>query len=154
MSVTVETRKPPGVKEVQVIRIDGSRRTLNAGGKAVTLSITEDPLLLLYDGGENSLPQGLGVPLAMFESLPQVVERGGSTKLYVGLNGSSDLSLTAPPFWTVQKSLATPSDKPSICFTLTAPEVSSVREADFVVTLSDSQGRRRGELYYRSVLSK
>ncbi len=49
-----------GVHDVQVVRIDGGRRTLDAEGKGVTLSATEDPLLLLYEGGEKTLAKELG----------------------------------------------------------------------------------------------
>jgi hypothetical protein len=43
--------------------------------------------------------------------------------------------------------------KVAVDFTLTPPETSSVREADFTITLQDSAGKRRGELYFRSVIS-
>ena len=88
----------PGVKEVQVIRIDGSRRALNAGSKALTLTIGEDPLLLLYDCGESTLPPSLDAPLATLET-----PRGQTNTFTVRLSGAggSGIDLIAPPFWTV-----------------------------------------------------
>ncbi|HLQ46749.1 MAG TPA: hypothetical protein VK137_18540, partial [Planctomycetaceae bacterium] len=143
----------PGVEEVQVIRIDGSRRTLSANGQGITLSITEDPLLLLYESGENALAQALAAPFATLESPPPIARRG-STTLTVALNDASisDLDVITPPFWTVKKAQPgpAPDGKPCVRFTLTPPEASAVREADLVIQLRDSQGSRRGELYYRS----
>jgi len=37
-------------------------------------------------------------------------------------------------------------------FTLTPPRASSIREADFIVTL-DGKANRQGELYYRSPIA-
>jgi hypothetical protein len=142
----------PEVNEVQVIRTDGSRRTLHAGGKGITLSITEDPLLLLYAGSSRALAP-LYIPAAEVESPPAAVARRGSTTLTVALLKATadDVNLIAPPFWTVTKAPGKDS-KPSVRFTLTPPAASAVREADLIVTV-DVNGKRQGELYYRTPLS-
>jgi hypothetical protein len=71
----------------------------------------------------------------------------------VRLNGAAaeDLALVAPPFWTVKKTQTASGDgqPPSVRFTLSPPKASLVREVDLTVTLTDGQGNRRGELYYR-----
>ena len=66
----------PGVKRVEVVRIDGSRRVLHAGGKGVTLSVSEDPLLLLYDG-KAALADALEKPLAALQTPPAMVRAPG-----------------------------------------------------------------------------
>ena len=134
-----------GVKEIQVIRIDGSRRTLNADGKAITLTIGEDPLLLLYDGGDKTLPPSLGVPLAKLDAPPSALQRGTANTLTVTFNEAPP-DLIAPPFWTVSKS---PVEKKSVSFTATPPTASSAREGDFTIRLGD-----RGELYFRAPFSE
>jgi len=147
----------PGVKQVQVIRVDGRRRTLDAGGKGITLSMTEDPLLLLYDGGGAALAQALGTPAATLQA-PPAVARHGSATLTVVLNNAmpEGLGVVAPSFWKVQKVPATPGDggQPSVRFILTAPPASSIREADLLVTLDDARGNRQGELYTRLLLAE
>jgi hypothetical protein len=115
-----------GVKDVRVIRIDGSRRALDAGGKAVTLTVGEDPLLLLYDGGPAGLPEALAAPLARVEAGPKAASRRSPTTLTVALDGvdAGDVGLAAPPFWTVEKKLAAPAGGGSaatVVFTLTPP---------------------------------
>ena len=147
----------PGVKQVQVVRIDGGRRVIDAGGEGVALSITEDPLLLLYDGGVG-LAEALGTPNAALEAPPLTAARRGPTTLTVALNGASadDLDLIAPPFWKVKKEQAAPGKdgRLAVRFTLTPPAATAVREVDLIVTLGGAKGIRRGELYYRCPLSE
>ncbi len=70
----------PGAKAVQLIRIDGSRRTLNANSKAITLSVSEDPILLLYDGVA-PLAETLGTPTMTLTAPPATALRGSTTML-------------------------------------------------------------------------
>lgn len=44
---------------VEVVRIDGARRQYEPAGGALTLSVSDDPVLVLYDGGEDALPKKL-----------------------------------------------------------------------------------------------
>jgi hypothetical protein len=143
----------PGVNEVQVIRIDGSRRTLHAGGKGVTLTISEDPLLLLYDGGGDLAP-ALGAPLASLEPPPGAVAR--EVSVTVTPHSDVNLNLVAPPFWTVQKSPAPAGSdgKSSVQFAVAAPANSSVHTADLTVTLRDADARTVGELYWRAPVAR
>ncbi len=97
-----------GVGQVQIIRMDGSRRVVGAGQKSATLSVTEDPLLLICEGGPTGLPAALE-------------ERDGNRVVE---------------------------------FTFTPSAASAVREADRVVTFSDSKGTRCGELYLRCPLGE
>jgi hypothetical protein len=140
-----------GVEQVQVLRIDGSRRILHAAGKGITLSITEDPLLLLYDGGAALAPT-LGTPAATLQAPPRTVARRGPFTLTVALDRPSAdrVNLVAPPFWTVQKEPG----KGHVAFRLTPPKASSLREVDLLVTLDDAHGKRRGELYHRAVVEE
>ncbi len=144
----------PNVNDVEVIRIDGSHRRLNAGGKGLTLTASQDPLLLLYDGGAE-LPGVPGNPAASLVALPNALKgNGGSTELSVKLNDikADQVDLLAPPFWEVKK--AEQGNGSTIVFTLTSPKASSAREADLTVTLKDSAGARMGELYLRPPVSK
>ena len=80
--------------DVQVIRIDGSRRKLAAAGTGITLSITTDPLLLLYDGGDKELPAKLDAPLATIDSL---VATGAarSAPLHLGMHAAQHATIAA-----------------------------------------------------------
>ncbi|MDB5331703.1 MAG: hypothetical protein JWP03_2854 [Phycisphaerales bacterium] len=142
-----------GVNAVTVIRIDGSRRELDAGDEGVTLSITQDPLLLLYEGGPAGLPEALGTPLCTLTPVPAAPAGArGALKLSISTGGVSidQVGLLPPPFWTTEKS----PEKSAITFTATPPAGSAVREADFTVTINGPDGHRRGALYWRTVVGE
>ncbi|MBE3123962.1 MAG: hypothetical protein IMZ65_04090, partial [Planctomycetes bacterium] len=52
----------PGAGKVTLVGIDGRRSELEAGGKGLTLTVAEDPVLLLYESKEAPLPERLGTP--------------------------------------------------------------------------------------------
>jgi hypothetical protein len=139
--------------EVQVIRIDGSRRTLQAGDGGITLTITSDPLLLLYKGSENSLNGDLQKPAAALAAAPETVLRGSPISLDVSVQGKSlpEVALVAPPFWTVADSPVDISKQgvTKVRFVVTPPESTTAREVDLVVKVKNSQGSLQGELYHR-----
>ncbi|HSI35881.1 MAG TPA: hypothetical protein VK986_20025, partial [Tepidisphaeraceae bacterium] len=71
----------PGVKSVDVIRIDGVRRTLTPAGDgaSVTLTVSEEPLLLLYDEPQPAdLPAALAAAAAAARvtEFPKTAKRG------------------------------------------------------------------------------
>lgn len=138
------------VQQVEVIRLDGTHRKLNAGGKGITLTVDEDPLLLLYDG-TTQLADSLGEPAAQVTAMPKEIIRGGSADVTVELRGAKadSVELVPPPFWHVKKKIG--SD--SIVFTASVPESSAVRAADMTVALSDGKGGRSGELYLRPAVA-
>jgi len=125
----------PGVQQVEVIRVDGTHRSLNANGKGITLTVDGNPLELLDDGA------------ASITAIPDGIVRGGSTDVTVALKDAAaeNVDLAPPPFWQVKK---TPGDG-TVTFSITAPAVSSVREADMIVTIGDGKGGKVGELYLR-----
>ena len=148
----------PGVKDVEVIRVDGSHRTLHAGSRAITLSITEDPLLLLYDEGENLLPSELKSSTASLDTPLKSVSRGSPISLTVSLQSEppQSVDLVAPPFWTVKKSPSQPDKNgpPAIHFNVSPPASTAVREVDLVIKLTNAQGQRQGELSHRILISE
>jgi hypothetical protein len=135
-----------GVKQVEVIRIDGSRRMLNAGEKSVTLSVTTDPILLLYDGGPATLPDALAALSAKIEVGPKSATRVAPMKLTVttGETPADQVNMVAPPFWKVERSSA---NAGKIDFTLTPPAATEAHHADLTVRIGNS-----GELYWRTPL--
>ncbi len=138
----------PGVNEVNVVRIDGQRRAFDAGGKGITLTINEDPILLTYVGGPESLPEELGAPAITLASAPASIVRTEKTTVEVTVNdGSADaVTLAAQPFWTVEKEAAAGN---AARFVLTAPAESEIRELDTSITLTNAAGKPAGEIYYR-----
>ncbi|HOD84034.1 MAG: hypothetical protein BWX88_01257 [Planctomycetes bacterium ADurb.Bin126] len=142
-----------GAEDVLVVRIDGSRRTLKARGGSVTLSINEDPLLLLYKReaqgsvSQAKLPELL-LPAAAWDDPPRTISTTGPTTLGVKLGqglAASQVELIAPPFWSVKKEST---DASLVRFTLTPPPDTGARECDLAVRIGPPDAPR-GELYLR-----
>ncbi|MCW8131024.1 MAG: hypothetical protein KIS92_11800 [Planctomycetota bacterium] len=135
-----------GVKEVQAIRIDGRRSALNAGGKGLTLTVGEDPLLLSY-AGPAELPKALGEPAISLARMPAALVRGMPGTLE--LAGAADpklVSVVAPFGWKVEAG-------EGLRYTVATPETSAVREGDLLVRLSNAEGAAIAELACRPVIT-
>ena len=143
----------PGVKEVEVVCIDGRHSKLTVADGAVTLSASDDPLLILYSGGEKTLPAALAAPRATIKSPSVAIARGGPAKLIVV--GREDVDVHAPPFWTVAEPqpVKYADGASGLRFTITPPADTAVREAEFIITLR-AAGGPCGELYYRARVSE
>lgn len=134
-----------GVKEVQLVRIDGSRRVLQADSTDLTVSVGEEPLLLLYRAG-GALAAALTPPAATLEPLPKTLSRKEPSELTVFTKTFplTGIELDAPPSWKwASKGLR---------FSVTPPASTAAREAAFTVTLTDANGLRRGELWAHAPL--
>lgn len=136
----------PGVKQVEVIRIDGGRRTLNAHENSVTLSVTTDPMLLLYDGGPATLPEALGKPAATIEEGPKTVSRRELFKLTVAVAKplGAEVNIRTPRFWVYEGGSSSNGKE---TFRVIPPTATEAHQVDFTVRLDDS-----GELYWRAPL--
>jgi len=140
-----------GVKEVEIIRIDGQIDKLNANGKGITLTIEEDPVLVMYEGG-GKLADKLGTPAMELVNAPKSLVQGKTATFDVRLNeGTPDqVSLQTPPNWSVKKAAGKDADgKQLVSFTVGSPENSEVREADMTVAMAGSGGTPVGEVFYR-----
>jgi len=138
----------PGVEHVRVIRIDGSTRELQAARKGLTLSLNDDPLLLLYESKEAGLAQELGKPAARLAAASVSASRSKGVVVEVQTEeGALPVELKAPPQWTVARS-SVEGAAHRVRFTLTPPKSSAIRQLDLIAPLGDAASRR-GELYLR-----
>ncbi len=138
-----------GVGEVKVIRIDGTVSAMNAGGRGLTLTINEDPLILLFDGGPAMLADTLGKP--------SVKLAGASDRFVGGVEGHVDFALSgatpeqvsfkAPPLWKVERETMETPDGQQLRFRFTVPKASAAREADLTLNIASPNGG--GALFFR-----
>lgn len=143
----------PGVDDVKVTKIDGSIKRLNAGKKGITLSVSEEPLLIEYAGGQAALPANLGEPEIQLSNISEMVVAGEKSGFDVVLNNVSEkqTELKLPPFWTSESNLTTDAKgRKVVRYTFQIPAQSTVREADVAVILKDEAGNAKGELSFRS----
>lgn len=141
-----------GVSEVEVTRLDGQKRLFDANGRGITLTINEDPVLLTYKGGPNTLPNALGKPAIALGAAPASIVRTEKSVVDVIVNdgAAENVTLTAQPFWTVQKESA---GNNNARFVLVAPAETNVRELDTSITLNGANGKPVGEIYYRPAVT-
>ena len=132
----------PGVNQVKLIRIDGSSAQLNAQGKGLTLSLAEEPLLLLFASNTLQLAPNLLPPQFTVSGPIDPVIKGGAGRLSIKCSGVSpdEISLVTPPFWTVRKSGVSGD---VVSFDLSAPEHTTAREGRAIAQLKNGAG----ELY-------
>lgn len=134
-----------GVGEVTAIRIDGSRRSFDAARAGVTLTVAEDPVMLLYEGGPGELPENLAAPLAKIEgATPSKVSRKQGFEIAVKLDGATEAKLIAPPFWAVERSAG----DGRVAFKITPAADTTAHQADLTITIVNGGGH--GELYWRA----
>jgi hypothetical protein len=119
-------------------------------GRGSRLTVNEDPLLVLYAGGESALPEKLGEPLAKIDNPPATVKPGAVVSLAVALHGISaqDLDCVTPPFWITAKL------RGSANISVAPPVGSSVREEDVTIRLHNAQGAICGELYFHAPVAR
>ena len=131
----------PGVDKVTIIDIDGRRSELNAAGKGLALTVTEDPVLLLYEGGAGELPDKLGASPVRITSLPEGLIKGVASRLSVSFANDRTVELIGPPTWTIRNEGSDGSGQSSVstCF-ITVPQTSNAREGSLVVKLKDGSG--------------
>jgi hypothetical protein len=141
------------VDAVKVTKLDGSIETMTAGKKGITLSITEDPVLIEYQGGPRALPAMLGKAEIELGNRNGEIVAGEEGELDVILNNipEEQVELKLPPFWTSGSRVITDSDgRKIIRYTFRIPSQSTVREANIAVLLKDKDNSIKGELSFRS----
>ncbi|HCE46320.1 MAG TPA: hypothetical protein DET40_22470 [Lentisphaeria bacterium] len=128
-----------GVGKVKLIRIDGSSVELDAQGKGLHLTISEDPILLFFDSADMKLAEKLENPSLKLNDTFDPVVKGSSQKISFTAEGvrPDDISFVAPPFWTVGKAEVSGKE---ISFNVTAPAVTGTRKAKMLVSFKNKDG--------------
>ncbi len=146
----------PGAKEVRLIEIDGLQVILDAASEGLTVTVSEEPILLLYDGGASSLALELGKPAASLLAAPSAVSRRDGARLVFDKVSTENLLevKTGSPL-TVTASLMSGADHSSVPLhmTITPPAPSSVRASGVSIMLQDAQGKLRGRLRFQSPIT-
>lgn len=144
----------PGTREATVIGVDGRTRTVRAD-RGIPLSVSADPLMVVYENSEPSLAESLPASPVTFDPPASLPSERSTITVRAAADVAPRVSLEAPPFWTVERAgLSTTDGESEITFGLVPPKPTSVREVELVVTHADDDGHRRGEQRYRIPLTK
>lgn len=121
--------------EVQLVHVEGRRSKLVADARgAITLSVREDPVLLLYQGGPSAtLPEQMGKPAVQIAALPESFVRGEKAQVTL-TTALESMTLIAPLGWDVQRS----GTQGSVTFSITPAVTSKVREGELVIRAGPS----------------
>ncbi|HMP76988.1 MAG TPA: sugar-binding protein [Kiritimatiellia bacterium] len=116
-----------GVREVDVVRIDGSRRGLDAAGRGLTLDIGEDPVLLLYTQAAGELPERLDAPALRLASELRPAVKGAQVEFELAGEGlvPEVLAVQGPPGWPLRVAAA---GAGRVRLSVTVPEATKARE--------------------------
>ncbi|HEY5793212.1 MAG TPA: sugar-binding protein [Chthoniobacterales bacterium] len=158
MKQTVDAFVPlPGVKAVRLIHLDGSERTLDAGGKGVTLRVGEEPQLLLYSSAEKELAPELPPPALSLAELPASMVEGNRAQItvQVAADEKGAVTLAPPPGWKTAPGRETPgaNGRRTVVFDVEVPAGIEAREASMAILLQEKGREPGGELSFRVPLA-
>jgi len=134
----------PGKQNVELVRLDGSRATLANAAGGVTVSLSTEPIMLLYRAEKQGLAPALGTTAVSLAETPDAVSEGKTAAFSLEGEGLKAESLRAvgPPLWKVALKQA---GRGRVECTVQAPHSTPAREARFYVQLVAS-GDLVGEL--------
>jgi hypothetical protein len=122
----------PAGRDVELVRLDGSRATLHSADGGVTLTLSAEPVLLFYQESKQGLADALKPPALTLAAVPAAIGPGAAAAFTVqgqGLTAQS-LRVLPPPLWTV--SVQPSGDHQATC-AVRAPGATTAREARFYV---------------------
>ncbi|MBL7223732.1 MAG: hypothetical protein ISS72_07765 [Candidatus Brocadiae bacterium] len=134
----------PAGQQVQLVRLDGSRATLQSTAGGVTLTLSAEPALLLYRDAKTGLATALGTPAMRLAAAPPAAQRGETVQFVIEGKGlaADQLQASAPPRWKIAIEQAGANQ---VKATAHAPRVTPAREARIYIQLR-SEGNVTGEL--------
>jgi len=127
----------PEVNEIDIIRIDGSKRKLTANKIGINLNLLqEEPVLLLYQQKNKNLPEALSPSKINIISKPDYIIEGESFKIVLegeNINDDDDLQISYPSEFGIQK---IQDGKNRIIIDVNVPENFIAREARFRISMN------------------
>jgi hypothetical protein len=124
----------PAGREVEMVGIDGTRTALRTAAGGVTLTVSEDPILLLYGGAETGLPESLNEPAATVTERPGPVRPGEAVRFTLAGDGLTrgSVRVRCPPRWTAS---SRQTEAGAVEVTVQAPSSTPARQARVAVEL-------------------
>jgi len=122
----------PANQDIQLIRLDGSRATLRSTDGGIGLTLSAEPVLLLYQDAQQGLADALGAPTLSLVAAPAAVAASATSTFTIqgtGLTAES-LRVIGPPMW---QSTVTSAGENQVACRVQAPEGTPAREARFYV---------------------
>jgi hypothetical protein len=134
----------PSDRNVELVHVDGSRTKIRSTAEGISLSVSREPVLLLYQDADTGLAKKLGVSILQMEVPRDAICPGGTSKFVLkGPNLTAQLlRVSCPPLWTATLNKAA---QDQIEYTIRAPDSTYAREGRIYVQLL-AEGNVIGEL--------
>jgi hypothetical protein len=115
-------------QETELVRLDGTRSTVHSKDGGVTLTLSAEPVLLLYQDKKQGVAKSLGTPALSLTAAPAPVVEGETSAFSLqGKNLTSESSRAiCPPLWTTTLKSA---GKDQVRCVVRAPATTPAREA-------------------------
>ena len=123
----------PADRDIQLVRVDGSSSMLRSTGGGITLTLSAEPVLLLYRDEKQRLAPALEPPALSLAAAPVVTDEAEGTFFLQGPDLSAEsLRVVCPPLWTASLK---PAAAGQIECTVRGPEAAAAREVRICVQL-------------------
>ena len=123
----------PGQK-LELVHLDGWRTRLQGTTAGISLTASEEPLLLLYRDSRNGLAENLGTPAVWLDKAPPDISPGATSSFLLkgkGLTARS-VQVDCSPLW---KAVLKQAGKDRVECTIQAPASTSARQTRIHVQL-------------------
>lgn len=134
----------PAKQDVELVHLDGSRTNMQSTAQGISVTVSQEPVLLLYDGAAHQLAKTLATPTLRLETPPAAIRAGGTSVFSLAGEGlrAASLSVECPALW---KAVLKQAAKGQVECTVDAPAATPAREARlYVRRIAD--GKVIGEL--------
>jgi hypothetical protein len=129
----------PAKQDVELVRLDGSHATLHSTDGGITLTLSDEPVLLFYEDRQQGLSDKLGTPAISLVAAPPAIDPAETSVFSLqgpNLNAES-LRVAGPPLW--EATVKSQGENQVAC-SVRAPDATTAREARFYVQcLSDEK---------------
>lgn len=134
----------PANRDIELVHLDGSRTRLASDREGITLSLSDEPVLVFYDEPKGGLAETLGPPAFALEAAPKPIRPGGVSVFILHGEGlaAESLGVDSPPRWKATLRQAGPD---RVECTVQAPPETPAREGRLYVRLL-SEAKPIGEL--------
>ncbi|MCH5377629.1 MAG: hypothetical protein JJ992_27035, partial [Planctomycetes bacterium] len=122
----------PAEQPVELVRLDGSRASLDSADGGVTVTLSTEPVLLLYQDPHQGLAESLDAPAIRLMSVPPAIDAAAKVRLIVSgkeLTAES-LRVIGPPMWAAELQ---PAGKDQVACIIQAPSGTPAREGRFCI---------------------
>ena len=144
------------VDKAKIIYLDGRNRSLLVAGNGLSLSVSREPVMLVFSSNMKTLPKTLGSPAitVLSDTKPLMPGQMSQVVLRIRNNVNGKVLLKGPPLWTIKQLKNRKSkDVTDIYFGVTPAIDTTATAGRFFAELINEDGKIVSELCFRRNVS-